>query len=135
MLTWEEWNHQKDTNLGVNEKWKKLVDGHRIHFSNRFSEQDLMQDDKMFVVSIFEKFKYVSQLNTYNIFQIKEGGVIFQVGYFKNTEWSASIENEETREVTEKFKITESKINSLIELFKKAIQQKTFKNILPVIKK
>jgi len=117
---------------GPAERWQMLVDGHRIHFTPKFDDNKLQEADRQFVIDFLERFKYSKQKEVGNIFETKEKGVTFQIAYFGNQKWAACLINDKTREVTELMQITENKIKPVFELFDRAIDAKSFKDILPV---
>lgn len=123
---------QSDGNVGPAGRWNQLIDDHRIKFTAKFAQSQLTNSDIALVVAIFDHYKYVKQKPVGNIFTFKYKGVVFEIGFFNNQKWACSITNSNHREVTELFQVTETKINGLIELFDKAIDAQTFKDLLPV---
>ena len=115
--------------------WEDLIKSHRVQFGNKFDQKSIAKDDQQFLIALFEHYKYLSQQKSLNIFQTKLSGVIVQFGYFGNQLWACCIETEKTRELTERFKITDIKIQPMIDIFDKAIRNQTFKNLLPVVVK
>lgn len=142
MLMFRQWLEEEQSSpksspevIGPEARWEKLIDLHRIQFTNRFAENALSASDRAFIVMFFETYKYSKQLPVGNLFQTKYRGCTFKLGFFKNQQWAASIDTENGRQVTEKFQVTESKISSLFQLFDKALKQQSFKDILPVVSK
>lgn len=121
-----------ENNEGPKALWDKLIEDHRVHFTNKFVESQLTESDKQFVVQFFENFKYSSQKTAGHIFETKIRAVTFQIAYFGKQQWAACIITNNTREVTELFTVTETKIQTMYQLFEKAIKQQSFKDILPV---
>ena len=119
-------------NEGPTAQWEKLIDDHRVHFTNKLVESELTAADKQMITTFFDHFKYSSQKPAGHIFETKIRAVTFQIAYFKRQQWAACIITQNTREVTELFTVTETKIKSMFELFDKAIKQQSFKNVLPV---
>ena len=119
-------------NEGPNDKWDQLINDHRVKFTSKFVESSLTIDDKQFVVTFFDTFKYSKQKPAGHIFETKIKAVTFQIAYFGKQQWAAALSNSKTREVTELFTITQMKIKSMFNLFEKAINQQSFKDILPV---
>lgn len=137
MITFSHWLNEESqqNNEGPEMKWQNLIELHRVQFNSAFVEKNLQTADKAFVTAFFDNFKYSKQLPSYNVFETKIRGCIFKIGYFKNQKWAASIETDKGREVTEMFQVTETKIAPLYDMFNKAIKRRTFKDILPVVKK
>lgn len=135
MLTFREFVHYQKTlyeeNLSPLQKFDQLVDLHRITFNNvNFKEENLMNCDKEFLVGLFETLKYLKQKQ--NTFSTKIKGCVFEIGYFNKSRWAISLTNEQGREVTKPFQMLEGKVNPIIDLIKKGINQQTFKNIFPL---
>lgn len=141
MLSWKQWNSQileqqdNKSEQGVNNQWDKLIDDHRVKFDSKFDQFKLTVDDKLLVVNFLSRFKFTKQTNNKNIFETKIGGVVFQLAYFGNKQWAASITTDKTREVTKLFTVTENKVASLLDLFDKAIKAQSFIDILPLATK
>lgn len=123
---------QQPNNDGPKSQWEQLINDHRVKFTSKFQENQLTIDDQQFVTTFFEKFKYSKQKPVGNIFETKIRAVTFQLAYFGKQRWCGCIITPQSREVTELFTVTETKIKSLFDLFDKAIKQQSFKNILPV---
>lgn len=119
-------------NRGPKKQWEDLINDHRVHFTNAFSESDLTEADRQFVIAFFKNFKYSTQKPAGHIFETKIRSVKFQVAFFKKQRWAACIITDNSREVTELFTVNEMKIQTLYTLFEKAIKQNSFKDILPV---
>ena len=117
---------------GPKAQWEKLINDHRVHFTNKFAESSLTEADRQFVVEFFNHYKYSSQKTAGHIFETKIRGVTFQIAFFKKQRWAGCLITSKTREVTEIFTVSEMKIQTLFELFDKAIKQQSFKDILPV---
>lgn len=115
--------------------WNELIRLHRVHFGNKFQQQDLVKSDQQFLVALFDHYVHLDQQKSLNIFATRISGVKIQFGFFNNQLWSCCIETDKTREVTERFKITDIKIQPLIAIFDKAVKAGTFKNLLPVVVK
>lgn len=124
-----------EPSIGPVGAFDKLVEDHRIKFTSKFIETSLSISDKQFVVTFFDHFKYSKQKPVGHIFETKIKAVTFQVAFFGKQQWAAAIINPKTREVTEKFKVAETKIKTLFDLFDRAIDQQSFKDILPVATK
>ena len=112
--------------------WNDLVNHHRVQFNDKFDNNSISTSDRNFLITLFDHYKLLQQQKDLNIFKTKISGVTISFGYFQNQLWAVCIETDKTREVTERFKITDIKINPMIEIFDKAIKTKTFKNLLPV---
>lgn len=125
---------QKMINNAPKNKWENLIDSSKLSFDNNMQQKDLTDDDKNFIAELYDHYKGVKQLRS-NVFTFKTRGVLFKVGFFKNRKWAASIQTNKIREVTEKFQVTDVKIQGLIQLFDKAIKQQTFKDVLPIVTK
>lgn len=127
--------NEQTEETNTDSSWEDLIKSHRVQFGNKFGQKSITKDDQQFLIALFEHYKYLSQQKSLNIFQTKLSGVIVQFGYFGNQLWACCIETEKTREVTERFKITDVKIQPMIDIFDKAIRNQTFKNLLPVVVK
>ena len=124
----------KTINDAPNNKWEALIDRGSIKFDSMMRETDLTVDDKAFIVALFDHYKSVKQLRS-NVFTFTSRSVTFRVGFFKNRKWAASLEDQDTRQVTEQFTITDVKIRGMIAIFDNAIKSKSFKGLLPVVRK
>ena len=141
MLSWNQWSNQlleqQDTKnqQGVNNQWDKLINDHRVKFDSKFDQFKLTIDDKLLIVNFLKRFKFTKQTSNKNVFETKIGGIVFQLAYFGNKQWAASITTDKTREVTKLFTVTENKVASLLNLFDKAIKAQSFIDIFPLATK
>ena len=63
MLMFRQWLEEEQSSpksspevIGPEARWEKLIDLHRIQFTNRFAENALSASDRAFVVMFFETY-------------------------------------------------------------------------------